>query len=699
MPVKRRKYAPRHRKAGTTLEDKLKQKISYDKQDVFAVLDSCLEYLTPRQQYTTLEWCLKFARNVDGRPYSHNLYPHLGAPGGPCDAMDQISVRRIWLQFASRLGKTYFGQCCALKKADCNPGPMMLASSVEKTAVEVTERTYAIIEHSPKVAWQLRPKHRRKQQRVDFDACQITVAWSRSVSTLADKEVEFGHANEIDKWEHLSTSKEADPLKLFTDRFKNRPHHKILVESTPSVRNQSRVEAGRLESTNCHFYVPCPHCGKYQVLQMGTKDNPRLVWEHLPNGRSTKELARKTAYYRCEQCEGKIEDNHRPVMMRYGVWCPEGCMVDDKKAAEAAHKRYMSTMPAEAFSSPPEPLVWEGWSKASWILGTPVRDSIDAGYKLGSLYALSLTWGDIAAEFVGCLGKPQDLRNYINQWLADTWEHTKKRTTWEALGEKMINQNLARGIVPEWAVLLTCAIDRQEEDGSRMPWKVIAWGVDAETGTELCHTVDYGEGHSFSDIEGVLKTHFPRLKGGSAPITMALFDSGYRPDGVYEFCQKCHRLKIPVWPCKGSQYPLESDFRQSILGDNTSMPGMALFMVDTIRTQLWMDNLLDPENKTCSIFCGSLFDHQDYLEQIVNDAVVEELDSRNNLRQAWNRVDTRVANDYRDLMRYNYVAKIIATNGRPLEPRVKEEEQKPKSGRSAVVSAGIGREDGRAWLE
>lgn len=701
MTVARRKYLPRFRKNKFTTEQKInKTEAGFKKPSVHESLDPCLQYLAPREQFTTLAWCKEHARNTDGRPYSHNLFPHLGAPGGPADAIDDPHVRKVWLQFASRLGKTYFGQCCAIKKADCNPGPMMLASSVEKTATEVTERTYAIIENSPRVAWQLRPKHRRKQKCIDFDACQCVVAWSRSVSTLADKEVEFGHANEIDKWEHISTSKEADPLKLFMDRFKNRPHHKVLLESTPSVKNHSRVESGRLESTNCQFYVPCPHCGRYQTLIMGSKDEPRLCWEHLPNGRSTKELARKTAHYRCINCEKKIEDHHRAQMMRNGVWCPEGCTVNDHKASQAAERRYLSVMPPEALDSPPENLTWQGWSEADWIVGTPLRDGTDAGYKLSSLYALSLSWGDIAAEFVACQGRPQELRNFINQWLAETWEHTRKRTTWEELGEKLIDHNLQKEFVPEWATLLTAAIDRQGEDGERFPWSIIAWGVDPDTSVERCHTLAYGQCDSFNEVRELLLRQWPRVLGGpGVKITFALFDSGYRPDGVYEFCRACHQIKIPVWPCKGSQYALDSDFRQSILGPNTSMPDMVLFLVDTIRSQLWMDSLLSPDNHNFSLFGGSLFDHQDYLEQLVNDAVVEDLDSHNNIRQSWERVDTRVPNDYRDTLRYSYVAKIIATGGRPLEARNKTVESQPAKRRNAVVNQGISREDGRSWLE
>lgn len=314
----------------------------------------------------------------NGRPYSHDAFPHLGAPGGPADAIDDPRVRKIWLQFASRLGKTFFGQCSVMKKADEQPGPMMFASSVEKTAIEVTERTYSMLERSPRVSSQLRPPDRRRQSCIDFSACQCHVAWSRSVSTLADKEVEFGHANEVDKWEHTATSKEADPLRLFMDRFKNRPHHKVIIESTPTVRSNSRIESGRLASSNCQYYVPCAHCERYQTLKLRSgpegKERYHLNWDRLPGGKHDKDLARRTAWYECEHCKGRIEDHHRPWMMRLGVWCPEGCTVKDA-AAKAAAESYLEAVRPRGGDGADAPLPeWHGWSSADWIEGTPHRD-------------------------------------------------------------------------------------------------------------------------------------------------------------------------------------------------------------------------------------------------------------------------------------------------------------------------------------
>jgi len=639
-------------------------------------LDRHRRIYRPRSKSRTLAWCLAHARNTDGSTYSHRRYPHLGAPGGPCDAMDDEQVRRVWLQFASRLGKTFLPQCCTLKKADENPGPMMFASSIEKTAGDIVERSYRMIEKSPRVACQLRPKSRRRQSVIDFDACQMHVGWARSTATLADKEVEFGHAGEIDKWEHISTSKEAHPLRLFLDRFKNRPHHKVILESTPTIKGKSPIESGRLGSSNCKLHVPCPHCERYQVLAM-----IRLKWDHLENGRSDKDLARRSAHYVCEHCEKRIDDHHRPRMMLLGVWCPEGCTVIDAEARKAAI----------ACADMESGYRWRGWSQATWIEGTPLRDGPDAGYQLGSLYALSLTWGDNAAEFVSCKDKPQDLRNFINQWLAETWEHIRRQSTWEQLGARLIDNDAPRAVVPVWSSLLTCGIDRQSAGGDdRFPWTVDAWGPNGQ-----CATIAYGEAESFDELRlSVIESQWHYADEGHLLIAFVLIDSGHRPDGVYEFCLACHQKQLNVWPCKGSSTALESDYRRSVLGPNTSMPGMSLILVDSIRSQLWIENQISNPDGVYSLHAGSLLDHQDFLEQITNDAAVDTLDTTNNVRQSWERVDTNIPNDFRDCRRYAYVAKLIAARGRDVPPRTGEVVVAKKP---AVISGGSFRRKESRW--
>ena len=613
----------------------------------------------PRPRVRALDWFRENISTMDGRPYDHGAYPHIGAPGGPCDALDDPNILTIWMQWASRLGKTFFGQAATLFYADLTPCPMMFASESEKLAVEVVQRTYKMLERCPPLRRQLRPVVRRRQHQIDLDNCRVFVGWARSVSTLADKAVRLGHANEIDKWEHQSTSKEADPLKLFQDRGKEFPSRKFIFESTPTVKGRSRVERGRLSSTNCQYFVPCPHCKTYQRLRKDATDGKGgIVWEHLPGGKSDKELARRTARYVCEHCGETIKDEHRAWMMRRGVWAPEGCGVDSGKALAL-------------FGAPPP---WRGWEGASWITGTPSRNGRDAGYQLSSLNALSLGWGDIAAEFVDVAHKPQDNRNFINQWLAETWEISARKTTWQQLGERVIDRDVPRGVVPSWASAVTIGIDKQTD---RFVYVVEAWGPGRQN-----HTVAYGELETLAEVRSaVIERRYKHADGGDVGFAFALIDSGFQPEGVYEFCKECKMRQLnPVWPCKGSNKDLAADYVISFLKQDSLNKGLPLFHIDTFRTQGWIDRVLHVVDKgeegAFSLYGASLYEHQDFLEQLLNDAAVNDLDTNNNNRESWERMDVGIPNDYRDCKRYAYAALLIATRGKDVPARAKPKPKK-----------------------
>ena len=609
------------------------------------ILNSCFSAFTPTPDICSRDWFIANLfthEDTGGRPYDDGAYPHIGAPGGPCDVLDDQHVENIILQWASRLGKSFFGQSASLYKAEVKPGPMMHANADEKTAKEVVQRTYGMMNNTRCLRKHLKPERRRRQDRVDYQRCKMYVAWARSVSTLADKAVEFGHGGEIDKWEHQSTSNEADPLQLFLDRGKEFPTRKFVLESTPTVKGKSRVEHLRLQSTNCRFYVPCPHCGKYQVLAMD-----RVEWDKNEAGKSDKDLARKTARYNCIACEDPILDHHRAPMMRRGVWCPEGCTVNDQEAAKV-------------FEGDRQP--WRGWSLASWIEGTPARDGGDAGYQLSSLYALSLGWGDVAAKWVSCQGKPQDLRNFINQWLAETWEEVHRKATWEQVGARIIVKEQRQGVVPLWASLVTVGVDKQADD--RYPYVVDAWGPGRRSAT-----IAYGECESLDQVgKEIILRQWPHEDGGaSVRASCAMVDSGHRPKGVYDFVIQMQRQGVNVLACKGSNTELNAEWRRSVLGKDTNLPGMELFLVDTIRTQLWIDQTihdLRPEDPGgSSLYFDGHGSHQDFLQQLINDAAVEGLDSSNNIREKWRRINEHMPNDYRDCRRYSYVAMLVQTRG------------------------------------
>lgn len=630
-----------------------------------------VRHFEPRARIRSIRWMRDHAHTDRGRPFDHGAYPYLGAPGGPCDALDDPSVRTIALQWASRCGKTQFGAWAQQFLADTQPGPMMFVAPDEKLAIEITERQYQSLGHNPRLRGQLLPERLRHKTQIVLRACRVYVAWPRSVSTLADKSIRWGHGTEIDKWVYLSTSLEAEPLELFLERFKDYPTHKKVLDSTPTIEGKSRIERLRLASTNCRFEAPCPHCQRYQPLVFGKPDAPGGIrWDRVTvTGAHDKEIARRTGHYLCRHCAEKIWDHHRAPMLRRGVWCPEGCTVIDAQALEltdlvpvAGDSDSGATVPR--FLS--DEYEWRGWNHAAWVEGAPANDGPDAGYQLSSLCALSVGFGDVAAKFVRAKDQPAELQNFVNGWLAETWERRSRKQSWEQLGARLIDPDLKPGVCPAWSTLLTLGVDRQERG---FPYVLKAWGEGRRSAA-----IAYGLSPSLADIrEHLIEPTWPHADG-KAPlrVAMTLVDSGFRPEGIYEFSRACllSRPPLQVWPSKGSSNSLNADWRQSTLGKDTSAPGMRLFWIDTVRTQGWIDRVLhelaraDPGG--FSLFAGSLQEHQDYLEQLLNDAPTISPDGTHEI---WDRVVESIPNDYRDCERQAYVAMLIVTRGAPILAR------------------------------
>lgn len=655
------------------------------------LFDTFAKQIRPRPRMKMLDWCRRYVQNENGRPYDHNAYPHLGAPGGPCDAFDDPQVRIIALQFASRLGKTFFGQCGTLFTAAMQPAPCMFVSASEKIAGEIIQRTYTLLEHCSPLVDQLAREGNRKQDCIELDNCRIFVGWARSVTTLADKNVKVGHANEIDKWERATTkidrtdgemkvhgSTEGDPLDLFLDRAKDFPNFKYILESTPSLAGVSRIEKARLASSNCAYWVPCPWCRQYQTMEM-----PRLTWEKDEGGHSNPDLAYHTAYYPCVWCHERIEDHHRAGMMRRGVWLPEGTGIDHATAWEVAGTRH-EQLAAGTFSDE-----FEGhYCRQPYATGDPKRDGQTAGYQLSSLCALSLTWGVIAAKWLN--SSEQTSRwNFINQWLGQTWKLDKRTEDWESVGRRIV-VDVPQLIVPMWGSFLTCGIDRQQD---HYKYIVTAWGPGSSA-----HVIDYGEHETLDWIhQNIVLRDWEHADGGTLRIAKTLIDSGYDPAEPYQYSRDCLNAGLIVLCCKGSSVALQTSFRDSVLGEGTMMPGLPLIMVDPNWTQGELERRLfkcrPGDTGSLSLFAGSLPVHKDFLRQLLNDEPQSKRNARGNPVVTWNRA-TDYPNDFRDCFRYADVAHLMWVDGGSIPPRV----QLKNLLHAGPTQPSVQMEDGRPFL-
>jgi len=616
-------------------------------------LFECFRAFEPSVDIHPLNWCIQNVVNVKDNPYDHSQFPHIGAPGGPMDAFANFRVREISLQWASRLGKTFFAQCMCMYTAAIDPAPMMVASSREKLALDVTKRTFSMIKKVPSLFKQLPTVP--NQSHLQFDRCELFVAWAKSPSTLADKDIKIGHANEIDKWEYNSTSTEGHPLKLFTDRGKDfNTTKKYIFESTPAVQGKSNIERLRLQGSNCKYNVPCPHCGEFQELRM-----ENIKWDKPPSGKTDPKLARQTSRYVCPHCQGAIEDHHRKPMMNQGVWCPEGCTVKSKEAMDA-HARELYTGDVD--------VGFVDWDDCEWIDGDPVGNLENASYQLSSLYALSLSWGAIAVEFINSKGNKKDLQNFINQWLGETWEIVEQKQTWEQLGQRIIVP-VERGVVPEWASMITVGIDKQAEF---YPVKPIAWGPH-----ERSHILEYCALETDDAVCDLLTNGWKYEDGEILKPSIVLLDSGFKPKDAHALVARLNKLGIRAYACRGPSTPLSSWYEKKKTSKKSANPNKTIVWVDINHSEEWVDerlHTLTPEDDGgLSLFNAPIGEHQDVLEQLLNMFLNARLDSHKEVKEIWERVDENVPNDYRDCLRYAAAAMKLFLRGKQVPPRKRQE--------------------------
>ncbi len=613
-----------------------------------------LAQLEPAPRLRHLDWCCQNIQNDRGEPYNHGAYPHLGAPGGPADAFDDPYIRNLVKMFGTRLGKTFFGQTCICNAADQDPGPMMFASSVEKLAKEVVARTYRMLERCRPLVGQLPRPDLRSMDRIEFDHCTVQIGWARSPSTLGDKDAKVGHWSEVDKWERHSTSNEADPLDLALDRGKDITNHKMIIEGTPTIvveessssaasnkkkQISSRIKAWYERSSGSRYYVPCPHCAKYQTLEMN-----RIRWDKREDGSSDTDLARTTAHYVCAYCEERITDHHRHGMMRLGVWVPAGCGIDHAEAMRVAKRRFVELREG-TFSSRRPGKFW----KQSYLIGEPARDGVTAGFHLSSLYALALAgWGAIAAKWVEAQGNPTSLQNFINQWLAETWSPKREEKFWETLAAKLIVP-VKRMVAPEWASLVFIGIDRQLD---HYKYVLRAYGPGWRR-----HDMDYGRATSLQALyDGLIVKQFEHEDGGKIGVSYAVCDYGGDPKESTEICQATleEREGYPVklFLVKGNSTPLTTAWRESETSVKSAIPGLPLFLVDGDWTQGETDQLLHHRN-LLSVFSAPVIEHKAYCEELLNEHRTTKLNPKTKALQAgWSRKDENRPNDLRDCSRY-----------------------------------------------
>jgi len=439
---------------------------------------AAVEWVLPVKM-TVSEWSDQFRRldvktSAEPGQWATARTPYLK---GIMDAFTDPYVDEITVMAASQVGKTEAMYNMLGFIIDQDPGPTLMVSPRADDAKSVSyNRVRPMIECSPILSKYI-PVNTDDITKLEyhFDRMILYFAGSNSPADLASRPIRYLFLDEVDKYPKFS-GREADPIKLASERQKTFWNKKTVKVSTPTTR-EGYIFREYDKSDQRRFHVPCPHCGKKQVLLFG-----QIKW---PKEESSPERIKnnRLAWYECAHCKKRIDDIHKQKMMLSGEWISE----------KGEHNR-------------------------------------NRGFWVSSLYSPWLTWSDIASEFLKSKDYVELLMNFVNSWLAEVWEEKIEETTVDKV------RNLARdydqGVVPDEVLVLTAGVDVQKD---HFYYVIRGWGYYEESWLIRADRVEY-----LQDIEDVLfKTEYKRVSSAETlGVYMTCVDSGFRTDEVYRFCRE-----------------------------------------------------------------------------------------------------------------------------------------------------------------
>lgn len=272
-----------------------------------------------------------------------------------------------------------------------------------------------------------------------------------------------------------SAGAEGDQIKLGIRRSEYYWNRKIVMGSTPTVHEASRVEREFEKTDQRRFFVPCPHCGGFQHLKWSG-----MKWQ---KGRP------QDAYYECEHCGEAIQHSQKYDMLDRGEWR------------------------ATAESSEPGLVGFHIWAAYS--------------------YSPNATWGQLATEFVEAQGNPEALKTFVNTVLGETWRERGERVDEHALMERA--EEYSTKPMPEGVLILTAAGDVQPD---RIELEVVGWGLGEESWS-LDYRVFWGDPNEplvWQQLDLFLSTEYVHPTGVVLRPARTFIDTrGSNTKAVYDY--------------------------------------------------------------------------------------------------------------------------------------------------------------------
>jgi phage terminase large subunit GpA-like protein len=418
------------------------------------------------------------------------------------DTCGDLEVERVVLQKAAQVGYSELLLNVLGYFIDQDPAPILLVQISTGEAEKFSkERVAPLIAETACLRDKVAPsKSRDSENTIEskaFPGGHLGIVGANAPSGLRSRPRRVILFDEVDGYPP-SAGDEGDPIELATKRTTTFWNAFVLMGSTPTLKDLSRIEDALEECDEVRrYHVPCPHCGAFQVLRFEL-----LTWEKEERPDGSRRHRPETAAYRCESCAALIEERYRLRML--------------------ASARWVADEPAES---------------------KPRR----VGFHISALYPIWVRWERLAREFLDAVGNPEKLQVFVNTRLGETWDEKGQTVDVGPLFRR--REPYPAEPLPDRVVLLTAGVDVQHD---RLEVEIVGWAPGEESWSieYLRLPGDPSVGALWRDLDHVLlQRAWQHPRGARMRIGAAAVDSQYMTSEVLKYCAV--RVAARIWPIHG----------------------------------------------------------------------------------------------------------------------------------------------------
>lgn len=504
----------------------------------------------PPEPLSLSEWANKYAVLSKETSAQTGRFRSFAYQDGMMDAITDPAVTQVSVMKSARVGYTKILDHVVGYYLAHDPSPILIVQPRVEDAEDYSKTEIAPMLRDTPVLAEISgdPKAKDSNQTIlkktFANGANLTLVGANSPGGFRRITCRIILFDEVDGYPSGGAGVEGDQIALGIKRSETFWNRKIALGSTPTVKGTSRIEKAYEESDQRRYYVPCPHCGEFQVLEWGGPETPYgIKWDKDENGEGIPE----SAYYVCRHNGCVIHHNEKSGMVKRGEW--------------------RATKPFKGH----------------------------AGFHIWAGYSLfpNAAWKYLVAEWLRVKNDPLMRQTFINLVLGEPYEDRGEK----ALSEKRLLERceVYAAEVPDGVAVLTAGIDTQD---GRFEIEVTGWGRNEESWSIAFDVIegDLETNEPWQRLDAYLKQVWRRADGRGFTIMAACMDSGgHHTQKVYEFAKERLGRRIwaikgesarggkrsPVWPTKKPTSKSKASFKPIIIGVNAAK--------DTIRGRLHID--------------------------------------------------------------------------------------------------------------